>query len=239
MAVGSMRRDREPKVLAAVAGGKLTFTGLLGSRKIEETVSVARFRMECWVRSHVSYTAYRRVVLPAYLDPTVPPETTPVTGTMTVPRCPRVTQGVDGDYSGQICIVVGAREGRDLGAACQKFLLVKGALPGAKLPVLGAAGIVPLWRAVTEAEMKSLEEKGGYAVIEGLEGKYFFPSREQAENFKRLAEERGWGTYVITQAEIDARYLAKAESVAAAGEGPAYFLRSGLVRLVRLVRIFK
>ncbi|GAB2948172.1 hypothetical protein ACFMQL_10365 [Nonomuraea fastidiosa] len=91
----------------------------------------------------------------------------------------------------------------------------------------------------TEAELKSVEEKGAYTVIQGLEGKYFFPTREQAESFKRLAGERGWGTYVVTQAEIDARHLAKAESIAAAGEGPAYFLRNGLVRLVRLVRVFR
>jgi hypothetical protein len=237
--VEGLRRDRAPKVIAASAGGRVTLTGLLGSRRLEETVSVARFRIECWVQSHVSFTAYQRVTLPAYLDPTVPPETVAVTGTMDVPPCQRITNGVHGQYSGKICIVVGAREGDDLGASCREFLVVKGALPGPELPGLGAAGVVPLWRAITEAELKSVEERGAYTVIQGLEGKYFFPTREQAENFAKLAQERGWGTYVVTQAEIDARHLAKAEAIAAAGEGPAYYLRNGLVKLVRLVRIFK
>ncbi|MEV4568645.1 hypothetical protein AB0K12_33165 [Nonomuraea sp. NPDC049419] len=239
VSVDGVRRDREPKVIAAPPGGQVTLTALLGSRRLEETVSVARFRVECWVRSHVSFTAYQRVTLPAYLDPTVPPETVPVTGTMDVPPCQRVTNGVHGQYSGKICIVVGAREGDDLGASCREFLVVKGALPGPELPGLEAAGVVPLWRAVAEAELKSVEERGAYTVIQGLEGKYFFPTREQAENFAKLAQERGWGTYVVTQAEIDARHLAKAEAIAAAGEGSAYFLRNGLVKLVRLVRIFK
>ncbi|MFB9471502.1 hypothetical protein ACFFR3_18425 [Nonomuraea salmonea] len=237
--VEGLRRDRAPKVIAASVGGRVTLTGLLGSRRLEETVSVARFRIEYWVQSHVSFTAYQRVTLPAYLDPTVPPETVAVTGTMDVPPCQRITNGVHGQYSGKICIVVGAREGDDLGASCREFLVVKGALPGPELPGLEAAGVVPLWRAITEAELKSVEERGAYTVIQGLEGKYFFPTREQAENFAKLAQERGWGTYVVTQAEIDARHLAKAEAIAAAGEGPAYFLRNGLVKLVRLVRIFK
>jgi hypothetical protein len=82
-----------PKVVAASAGGRITLTGLLGSRRLEETSSVARFRIECWVRSHVSFTAYQRVTFPPYIDPTVPPETVPVTGTMEVPPCQRVTNG--------------------------------------------------------------------------------------------------------------------------------------------------
>lgn len=237
--VERVRKDGKPKILAASPGNALTLTGLLGSRKPEETVSVARFRISCWVWNNVSYTPYQRVVLPPYLDPTVHPETLPVTDTMTVPPCASTAQSPDGAYSGSICVVVGAREGDDLGATCQKFLITNGTLPGPDLPAVSAAGMVPLWRAVTEAELKSLEEKGGYSLAQGLEGKYFFPTREQAENFKRLAEERGWGTYVVTQAEIEAGHLAKAESIAAAGEGPAYFLRARFMNLIKLIRIIK
>jgi hypothetical protein len=239
VSVESVRKDGKPKILAVAPGGTLTLTGLLGSRKTEETTSVARFKVTCWVSENISYTPYQRVVLPPYLDPTTHPETLPVTGTMAVPPCASTARTPDGAYSGSICVVVGAREGGDLGATCQKFLITKAALPGPGLPAVGAAGLVPLWRAVTEAELKSLEEKGAYSLTQGLEGKYFFPTREQAENFKRLAEERGWGTYVVTQAEIDARYLAKAESIAAAGEGPAYFLRARFMNLIKLVRIIK
>ncbi|MFC6538174.1 hypothetical protein ACFQES_15530 [Nonomuraea salmonea] len=207
--VEGLRRDRAPKVIAASVGGRVTLTGLLGSRRLEETVSVARFRIEYWVQSHVSFTAYQRVTLPAYLDPTVPPETVAVTGTMDVPPCQRITNGVHGQYSGKICIVVGAREGDDLGASCREFLVVKGALPGPELPGLEAAGVVPLWRAITEAELKSVEERGAYTVIQGLEGKYFFPTREQAENFAKLAQERGW----------DVRRHAGRDRRAASGQG--------------------
>lgn len=55
---------------------------------------------------------------------------------------------MNGPYSGQICIVVGAREGDDLGASCRQFLVVSGQLPGPELPALEAAGVVTLWRAV-------------------------------------------------------------------------------------------
>ncbi|WP_188194216.1 hypothetical protein [Nonomuraea sp. SYSU D8015] len=239
VSVDSVRKDGRPRILAASPGGTLTLTGLLGSQKTQETVSVARFRISCWVSNNISYTPYQRVVLPPHLDPTVHPETLPVTGTMTVPPCTSTARTPDGAYSGSICIVVGAREGGDLGATCEKFLITDGVLPGPELPAVGAAGLVPLWRAVTEAELKSLEEKGAYSLTRGLEGKYFFPTREQAENFKRLAEERGWGTYVVTEAQIEARYLAKAESVAAAGEGPAYFLRARFMNLVKLIRIIR
>ncbi|MCK2221893.1 hypothetical protein MF672_050010 [Actinomadura sp. ATCC 31491] len=236
---GGLRNDRAPKVLVTSPGAPLTLTGLVGSRRAEETSSVTRLRVSCWVWQHVSYTPYQRVVLPAYLDPTVPPETTPVTATLPTPPCTATAGSPDGPYSGTVCVLAGAREGADLAASCQKFLVADGPPPGPRLPAAGAAGVVPLWRAVTEAERKSLEEKGAYGLVPGLEGKYFFPTREQAENFRTLAEERGWGTYVVTEAEIDARHLAKAEAIAAAGEGPAFFLREGLVKLVRLVRIIR
>ncbi|GAA3113992.1 hypothetical protein [Nonomuraea salmonea] len=239
--VEGLRRDRAPKVIAASVGGRVTLTGLLGSRRLEETVSVARFRIEYWVQSHVSFTAYQRVTLPAYLDPTVPPETVAVTGTMDVPPCQRITNGVHGQYSGKICIVVGGGAGRGR----SRGLLPRvpggqGGSAGARVAGARGGGGCALVAGHYRGGAQVGRGEGRLHGHPGAGGEVLLSDAGAGGELREAGSGAGMGgTYVVTQAEIDARHLAKAEAIAAAGEGPAYFLRNGLVKLVRLVRIFK
>ncbi|MEO3871675.1 hypothetical protein ABGB18_22905 [Nonomuraea sp. B12E4] len=60
-----------------------------------------------------------------------------------------------------------------------------------------------------------------------------------AETVSAARFRRGWGEYVVTQAEIDARQLAKAESIAPGREEAAYFLRARFMGSIKLLRIIK
>jgi hypothetical protein len=61
-----------------------------------------------------------------------------------------------------------------------------------------------------------------------LEGKYFFPTQDQAENIARMFTERGMGgPYTITSGTIPEEVQARGIPITNAGEVPGYFLQCG------------
>jgi hypothetical protein len=63
----------------------------------------------------------------------------------------------------------------------------------------------------------------------GTEGKYFFPTKAQAENFSNLMGKTGTGPYCITSGCIPRSTLTGIETIHPAGEGTAYFIPQNLL----------
>lgn len=82
-----------------------------------------------------------------------------------------------------------------------------------------------LYRAVDPAELKDLVGTGVYrSAPGGTEGKYFFPTKAQAENFSNLMGKTGTGPYCITSGCIPRSTLSGIQTIHPAGEGTAYFI---------------
>jgi hypothetical protein len=78
---------------------------------------------------------------------------------------------------------------------------------------------VVLYRAVGHNELEQIMDTGTYTVPTGLVGKYFYPTREQAQAFI-LA---GWAE-AVTSAPFPADVLAEADVLFPGGEGQALYL---------------
>jgi RHS repeat-associated protein len=80
-----------------------------------------------------------------------------------------------------------------------------------------------LYRAVEPGELADIQASGGmYRVPAGIgNGKYFYPTQEQAANFANLNPGR---SYTITSTQFLNSILSQSWSGAIAGEGPAYFI---------------
>ena len=75
-------------------------------------------------------------------------------------------------------------------------------------------------------------------ILRGLEGKYFFPTRAQAENLGAKYAKMGLGEQTITSGRIGTDVLRQfGEPLEAAGEGPAFFLRNESLRHITNVTI--
>lgn len=75
-----------------------------------------------------------------------------------------------------------------------------------------------------------IADSGVYRNPEGLEGKYFYPTRAQAENLGSQYAKMGLGEQTLTSGRISTELLNQfGEPIEPAGEGPAYFLRNDLL----------
>jgi hypothetical protein len=84
-----------------------------------------------------------------------------------------------------------------------------------------------IFRIVGPEEAADIAESGAYRNPFGLEGKYFFPTQQQAENLSAMYTKAGiGGPYTLTSGVVAQTILDAAEEVNAAGEGTAFFLRS-------------
>jgi hypothetical protein len=100
---------------------------------------------------------------------------------------------------------------------------------GSSVAAEGASEAAPLFRAVESDELADLVGSGQYRTIAGQEGKYFFPTEAQAENFAELMSKGGHGPFCITSGCIDSSLLSGVEQIPIAGEGPAWFIPEELL----------
>jgi division protein CdvB (Snf7/Vps24/ESCRT-III family) len=95
-----------------------------------------------------------------------------------------------------------------------------------------------LFRVVGPQEASDIAESLAYRNPEGLEGKYFFPTEEQAVNLASMFSKAGiGGPYTLTSGMAAQSVLDAAEEVNAAGEGLAYFIRNAQLPLITNVII--
>jgi hypothetical protein len=88
-----------------------------------------------------------------------------------------------------------------------------------------------IWRAIEPDELKDLLGSGQYRPGPGNEGKYFFPTKAQAEV---LAKEILPGRqFCITSGCIDSSVLGKIEKIYPAGEGQAWFIPNDLLPFIK------
>lgn len=117
---------------------------------------------------------------------------------------------------------------------------------GSKLAGLRAAGLsadiegftlVPsgtglrIFRAVEPDELADLLGSAQYRNIPGVgDGKYFFPTPQQADTFAEMMTTRGMGgPYCTTLGCIPAHVMGQIERITPAGEGAAYFVPDTLL----------
>jgi RHS repeat-associated protein/uncharacterized repeat protein (TIGR01451 family) len=110
----------------------------------------------------------------------------------------------------------------------------------AELATEGAAGVesgsAQIFRAVGPQEAGDIAASGAYRTVPGLEGKYFFPTQDQAENIARMFTEREMGgPYTITSGTIPEEVLARGIPITNTGEGPGYFLQEELLQYINNV----
>ena len=86
---------------------------------------------------------------------------------------------------------------------------------------------VDVFRAVGPDETADIAQSGVYRNPAGLEGKYFYPTREQAENLGQMYTKAGiGGPYSITSGTAPRSVIEQAEPINPVGEGPAWFFRN-------------
>lgn len=88
-----------------------------------------------------------------------------------------------------------------------------------------------IYRAVEPDELADLVGSGQYRNIPGIgHGKYFFPTRQQADAFAEMMTKRGMGgPYCTTSGCIPADLLRQIERITPAGEGAAYYIPDSLL----------
>ncbi|HEX8001272.1 MAG TPA: RHS repeat-associated core domain-containing protein [Mycobacteriales bacterium] len=102
----------------------------------------------------------------------------------------------------------------------------------------GGGGTTRLYRAVERGELQDIESTGQYRLGPGNEGKYFFPTRAQAENFaKMMSKSRLGGPFCITSGCTDTRLLSQYERLNIAGEGPAWYLPEEMLPYITDIQI--
>lgn len=99
-----------------------------------------------------------------------------------------------------------------------------------------AASRPRIFRAVEPDELEDLRASGQFRLggwAEGLEGKYFWPTKEQADGFAELATKaKMGGPYCVASGCIPASVLDEIEAVPMDGLGPAYFIPEELLPLI-------
>jgi hypothetical protein len=233
----SLHGDKGPANLGVVAGTSVALGGGLTNYSASaQTVSVT-FSVECYDAASKTIdvsTPALPVTVPG--DPATFKGLTPlkkVSGTLTVPKtCVHHAAG-DGYFA--FTVKFGTN------GAAQDILLTVGAkIPGPGLPAVGAAGSVVLYRAIDAQEFDALAANGNrYSLARGQIGKYFFPTKAQAQALATQYESLGYGDYVVTSTSIsDAVLATAADSIAVAGEGDAYFiLEAGITALAEAVLV--
>lgn len=97
------------------------------------------------------------------------------------------------------------------------------------IPSLRAGQTTTIYRTVGEAERLSINAATRYTPpIGGVEGKYFYPSLEQARSMAQ-ANYASQGAQTLTSVQVSRSFLQTVTPIAPLGEGPAFFLNSGQV----------
>lgn len=90
-----------------------------------------------------------------------------------------------------------------------------------------------IFRAVEPDELADLAGTGAFRTAPGLEGKYFWPTRGQADDFAAMARKADMGgPYCVPSGCIPANVLRRIESVPMDGLGPAYFIPEEYLPLI-------
>jgi hypothetical protein len=94
----------------------------------------------------------------------------------------------------------------------------------------GGGALTRLYWAVDSNELRDIKGTGVYrSAPGGTEGKYFFPTREQAGNFSNMMDKTGTGPYCITSGCIPNSVLQDIVTMHPAGKGTAYFIPEELL----------
>lgn len=84
--------------------------------------------------------------------------------------------------------------------------------------------LVDVWRAVGPDEAADIARSQAYKPGPGQIGKYFYPTREQAESLAGNYTKRGIGApYTLTSGKVPRSLFDNVDSIHPAGEGPAWF----------------
>ena len=87
--------------------------------------------------------------------------------------------------------------------------------------------MVDVWRAVGPDEAADIARSNAYRPGPGQIGKYFYPTRGQAENLAGNYTKRGIGApYTLTSGRVPRSILDGVDSIHPAGEGPAWFFQN-------------
>ena len=98
-------------------------------------------------------------------------------------------------------------------------------------------GVPRIYRAVGPEEAADISEAGVYRTVAGQEGKYFFPTKGQADNIAGMFTAHGMGgPYRITSGSIPAAILNQATPIENAGEGAGYFIQDDLLPAITDIR---
>jgi hypothetical protein len=98
----------------------------------------------------------------------------------------------------------------------------------------GSEELTMLYRAVDKTELKDILGTGVYRAPEGtVEGKYFFPTKAQAERF--IAMSKGRGPMCITSGCFPTSALKGVDTIHPVSEGTAYFIPTKLLPLFNKV----
>jgi hypothetical protein len=99
---------------------------------------------------------------------------------------------------------------------------------------VGAGEAVTIFRTVGAGEAADIAASGAYRTVPGLEGKYFYATRTQAEKLAKLYEERGWGgPQSVTSGTVPRTIFRSAHVFHDAGLGRAYYFPKGLLGQIR------
>jgi hypothetical protein len=82
-----------------------------------------------------------------------------------------------------------------------------------------------LFRSVEPGELADLAGSGQFRTIAGQEGKYFFPTRQQAAAFDDIIS----GQAAVTSGKINSSILSGVEQITISGEGAAWFIPEELL----------
>jgi len=225
----SVRLDRPAPRHVGVAGQTIRLeAGLVNETGTEQTVDVT-MAVWCWTAASVE----RQISTPA-VPVAVPGDPAVIKGA-TVLRKVRGTLQIPADCVHQKIFeqlnlpdgytsVTTTQNGH--GSASDNQFMLADRLPGPGLPAASGGALVTLYRAVDAQEFDAIAGNGSrYELGPGQIGKYFYPTREQAQSIAQNYEEAGYGDYVVTSAQVDEGLLATAaDSITVAGEGDAYFL---------------
>jgi hypothetical protein len=97
-----------------------------------------------------------------------------------------------------------------------------------------AGGSQRIFRAVEPDELADLVGSGQYRNIPGIGGgKYFFPTKQQADTFAEMMLKANiGGPYCTTSGCIPANLLRQVDRISPAGEGAAYFVPESMLSYI-------
>ena len=99
-----------------------------------------------------------------------------------------------------------------------------------------ADDFVRLFRSVEPDELADIIRTGSYRALPWQNGKYFFPTRQQADDFAEMMTKRGIGGPYCTTSGCFPRALLD-DPIPLAAEGPAHFIPTERLPEMRDVRI--